>query len=248
MRTTEQLVKLARKISESAERLPGADFVQREYEVVEDAMLQTLHRRLRRAVSREPQSGGLLEGPKSNGNDEKTVDGSDLFAEPIQPRSPAQRLQFIMQDAMEQTKEESIRSWANRVLDHLVADEVRILSALSDDSDHAVINVSGSQTLTGQREVLLSGISSVSKPARVKVRALMPVYLSNLKSLGLVEFGANNVEFELEYQVLEADSDVMEVMAVAQKAGYFRVRCDRKTLRTSQAGSLFWEVCNAKEL
>lgn len=248
MRTTEQLVKLARKISESAERLPGADFVQREYEVVEDAMLQTLHRRLRRAVAREPQASGLLGAPESKNYDEKAVAGNDRCSDPIQLRSPAQRLQFMMRDAMEQSKDESIRSWANRVLDHLVADEVRILSALSDGSDHAVINVSGSQTLTGQREVLLSGISSVSKPARVKVRALMPVYLSNLNSLGLVEFGVNNSEFELEYQVLEADSDVIERLSVAQKAGYFRLRCDRKTLRLSRAGSLFWDICNAEEL
>lgn len=247
MRTTEQLVKLARKISETAERLPGADFVQREYEVVEDAMLQSLHRRLRRAVTREPQFGGLLGAPEITGDNEKTVDGSDLCAEPLQPRSPAQRLRFMMQDAMEQTKDESIRSWANRVLDHLVADEVRILSALSDGSDHAVISVSGSQTLAGQREVLLSGISSVSKPARVKVRALMPVYLSNLHALGLVDYGANNSEFEFDYQILEAESDVMDVMGAAQKAGYFRLRCDRRTIRASRAGSLFWSICNVEE-
>ncbi|POP51365.1 Abi-alpha family protein [Zhongshania marina] len=247
MRTTEQLVKLARKISESAERLPGADFVQREYEVVEDAMLQTLHRRLRRAVSREPQNSGLLGGPDSAASNEKTVAGSDRCSDPIQPRSPAQRLQFMMQDAMEQSKEESVRSWANRVLDHIVADEVRILSALSDGSGHAVISVSGSQTLTGQREILLSGISSVVKPARVKVRDLMPVYLSNLNALGLIEFGAINSEFELDYQVLEANSDVMEALGVAQKAGYFRLRCDRKTLKLSRAGNLFWDICNVED-
>lgn len=236
MRTTEQLVKLARQLSTTAERLPGVGLMQKEYEIIEDAVLQSVHQRMRRAISRAPNGTPALEAPQDDSGNIVFEDHSGL--------SPSQRLQSIMDEALEQTMEQAVSAWAHRTLDQLLPDEVRVLSALSSGDSHALIGVSASRSITGSREVLLSNISSVGKAARVKVRDLVPAYIARLKALGLAESRGPNASLELDYQVLESDSDVLRAISEAQAGNYSRIRVERATLRISPTGQRFWAMCS----
>lgn len=237
MRTTEQLVKLARQLSSTAERLPGASLVQKEYEIIEDAVLQSVHHRMRRAISRSPEDAPALAPPKNNTNNVVFEDHSGL--------SPSQRLQSIMDEALEQSMEQAVVAWAHRTLDQLLPDEVRVLSALSSGDAHATIGVSATRSIAGSREVLLCNISSVGKSARVKVRDLVPAYVARLKALGLAETRGANTSLELEYQILESDTQVLRAISEAQTENYSRIRVDRGTLRISPTGQRLWEICSA---
>ena len=235
MRTTEHLVKLARQLSTTAERLPGAGLVQKEYEIIEDALLQSMHQRMKRAVSRSAESPVALPPPANSDN----ID----IAEGRVGLSPGQRLQSIMAEALEQTTEQALSDWAHRILDQLLPDEARLLSAFSSGDSYAVIGVSASRSITGPREILLSNISSVGKAAQVKAREPLPSYIARLKTLGLIERRGPSNSLELDYQILESDTRVQQALNEAQAGNYSRIRTERGTIKLSATGNKLWQIC-----
>ena len=60
--------------------------------------------------------------------------------------------------------------------------------------------------------LVASGLTMIGPRAGVRYGAEVPAYLNNLFRLGLVWFSSEQVEDPMDYQVLEAQPDVLEAM------------------------------------
>ncbi len=74
---------------------------------------------------------------------------------------------------------------------------------------------------------------------------MVPAKGGGSKGLGRAENRGGNTSRELEYQILESDTQVLRAISEAQAENYSRIRVDRGTLRISPTGQRLWEICSA---
>ncbi|MGH3349746.1 MAG: Abi-alpha family protein [Nocardioides sp.] len=110
-----------------------------------------------------------------------------------------------------------------RILDELAPDEARMLLYLLKAGPQPSVDVrtGGPSGLVGSTMIspglnMIAGRSGVRYPERV------PAYLNNLFRLGLVWFSKEPLSDPLEYQVLEAQPDVLEAMRTVKFAKIVR--------------------------
>ena len=240
MSQAERLIKLAGNMRKIGQKLPGAKYVQDEYEVLESAVLGELRDRMVRANTQRQPRLASQQGTENHGSADAQFEIlGNRFSE-----SPAERLQAMLNDAMEQDIEEARREWAHRMLDQLTSDEVRLLGALSDGSKHPMVHVGASASMTGSREIVRGYFSSVGKNARLKVRELVPIYVRHLIALGLAEQHGEEGSMEVDYQILEVENGVMHSIEAAKQSNMHRIKPIRHTLMISELGKQFWNLCN----
>jgi len=129
-----------------------------------------------------------------------------------------------------------------RIIDQLAPDEARILKLLINEGPQGIVYVNKAAPFgIGAREVARR-LSMIGHEAGCLHVGLVPAYLDNLVSHGLVAIRRDALEDELPYQVIEAQPEVVEAL---QSAGgtIFRGQITRRSVHLTDFGRTFCQVC-----
>jgi len=100
-----------------------------------------------------------------------------------------------------------------RILDDLAPDEARILLLLARGGPQPSVDVrTGGPVGMVSSQLIAPGLNMLGARAGVRYLDRVPAYLNNLDRLGLVWLSHESVTDPMEYQVLEAQPDVLEAM------------------------------------
>lgn len=100
-----------------------------------------------------------------------------------------------------------------RILDELAPDEARILLLLLRGGPQPSVDVrTGGPVGMLSSSLVAGGMNMIGPRAGVRHLEEVPAYLNNLNRLGLVWFSREQLEDPLEYQVVEAQPDVLSAM------------------------------------
>lgn len=153
------------------------------------------------------------------------------------------KMHGLLDRAIEQSTAASRQELFHKILDQIVPDEARIISALSDGSASPLLHVYA-RTLAGLvGEVALENMSLIGKTANLALPHLTPMYVSHLLSLGLVESGAEDPAMKDEYEILAADPAVLRAIKNASR-GPIPARMEKFTLRLSGLGLELWAAAS----
>lgn len=149
------------------------------------------------------------------------------------------KMHGLLERAIGQNTAASRQELFHKVLDQMVPDEARIISALSDGSASPLLNVYARTRAGLVGEVVLENMSLVGKTANLTLPDLTPMYVSHLLSLGLVESGPEDAALKDEYEILAADIAVLEALKKAGR-GPIPAHVEKYTLRLSGLGIELW--------
>jgi len=100
-----------------------------------------------------------------------------------------------------------------RILEELAPDEARILLLLLRGGPQPSVDVrTGGPVGMVSSSLIVGGLTMIGPRAGVRYLDEVPAYLNNLFRLGLIWFSREQLEDPLEYQVVEAQPDVLEAM------------------------------------
>lgn len=101
----------------------------------------------------------------------------------------------------------------DRILDELAPDEARILVMLLKNGPQPSVDIrTGGPIGMVSSQLVAPGLNMVGARAGLRYLEQVPSYLNNLFRLGLVWFSREALRDHLEYQVLEAQPDVLEAL------------------------------------
>lgn len=123
----------------------------------------------------------------------------------------------------------------------MVADEARIISALSDGSSSPLVTVHDWVRRAAPGRAVLENASLIGRTANVALPAMVPTYVSHLLSLGLVEIGPEDPDLKDDYEVLLAETAVLDAIKRASR-GPLVAKVDKFTLSLSGLGKSLWEA------
>lgn len=104
-----------------------------------------------------------------------------------------------------------------RILDQLAPDEGRVLLLLLVEGPQPSVDVrTGGPVGAMASQLIAPGLSMIGAHAGCRYLDEVPAYLNNLNRLGMVWFSREQVDDPLEYQVLEAQPDVLAAMGTAR--------------------------------
>jgi hypothetical protein len=126
-----------------------------------------------------------------------------------------------------------------RIIDDMAPDEARILLLLLRGGPQPSVDVrTGGPTSLLSSSLIASGMSMIGPRAGVRHLDAVPAYLNNLFRLGLIWFSSEQVENPLEYQVVEAQPDVLAAMHSVRSA-----RLVRRSIHLTPFGVNFCTAC-----
>jgi hypothetical protein len=137
------------------------------------------------------------------------------------------------------TYEEEAHPAYARILDDLAPDEARILRFLRANGAQPAVDVRAAKVPLISSELVAPGLSMIGAGAGVRYMERVPAYLNNLYRLGLIWFSREPLENPLDYQVLEAQPDVLE----ARRAAGRGAKTVRRQILLTPFGLDFCRVC-----
>lgn len=157
------------------------------------------------------------------------------------PRALDAKMQGLLSRALEQSTASGQDELFHRILDQIVPDEARIISALSDGSASPLVSVHALTRAGLLGEALIDNASLVGRTANVALPRLTPTYVGHLIALGLAEIAPEDDDLKDEYQILLADTDVLRAIRSGSR-GPVPARVERRTLRLSALGHALWDA------
>ena len=163
---------------------------------------------------------------------------------PSAPETPepdmlGSKMRELLDRALDHSTRSSQVELFNHILDQLVADEARIISALSDGSSSPLVNVHDWIRRPVPGRAVLENASLIGRTANVALPEMVPTYVSHLLSLGLVEIGPEDPDLKDDYEVLMAESAVLNAIKNASR-GPLAAKVDKFTLTLSGLGLALW--------
>ena len=126
-----------------------------------------------------------------------------------------------------------------RIIEDLAPDEARILVHMLRAGPQPAVDVrTGGPIGMVSSSLVASGLTMIGPRAGVRYGDEVPAYLNNLFRLGLVWFSSEQVEDPLDYQVLEAQPDVLDAMHSVRFA-----KLVRRSIHLTPFGINFCETC-----
>ena len=122
-----------------------------------------------------------------------------------------------------------------RILDELAPDEARILMLLLRGGPQPSVDVRSGMVSSS---LVAAGLNMIGPRAGVRYLDEVPAYLNNLFRLGLIWFSQEQLDDPLEYQVVEAQPDVLEAM---HKSRFPKVV--RRSIHLTPFGLNFCKTC-----
>jgi hypothetical protein len=196
------------------DRVPAAAWVADRMDDVERVLLVALRERL-----------DELQQPKADGP-----------TDPAAAPTVAEHVRRLLATAEVQTPAEARSAAMLRTALELLPDEARILAHLADGSAQPVIKAH----VGGQHVV--RNHSSVGRAARVHSQDLTPSYVTHLLDLGLVELVPHEGDDLMEFELLEAETAVREVLGPYDHRKLVKPRVTRQLVRLSADGRAFCAI------
>lgn len=153
--------------------------------------------------------------------------------------SLSSKMRGLLDRALDHSTRSSQVELFHHILDQLVADEARIIGALSDGSASPLVNVHDWTRRRVPGRAVLENASLIGRSANVALPAMVPAYVSHLLSLGLLEIGPEDPDLKDDYEVLMAETSVLQAIKNASR-GPLGAKVDKYTLRLSGLGQSFW--------
>jgi hypothetical protein len=161
-------------------------------------------------------------------------------------RSPTDSLHTklgrLLDRALDQSTTGSQQELYHRLLDQLVADEARIVGALSEGASSPLVNVHS----RSRNQVVLQNACLIGRTANVALPHMVPQYVDHLLSLGLVETGPEDPSRKADYEVLMAEPMVLKALKSASR-GPLIARTEKLSLRLSGLGKGLWAAAVAHD-
>lgn len=178
------------------------------------------------------------------------LEALDTAPRPLQPAAPDPtgsdslhtKLGRLLDRALDQSTSGSQQELYHRLLDQLVADEARIIGALSDGASSPLVNVHS----RSRNQVVLQNACLVGRTANVALPNMVPQYVDHLLSLGLVETGPEDPSRKADYEVLMAEPMVLKAIKSASR-GPLIARTEKLSLRLSGLGKGLWAAAVAHD-
>jgi len=156
------------------------------------------------------------------------------------------KLDQLLSRALSQSTSSGQEELFHRILDQIVPDEARMISALSDGSSSPLVSVHALTRAGLLGEALIENASLVGRTANVALPSMTPTYVGHLIALGLFEVGPEDEGLKDDYQILLADSDVLKAIRHGSR-GPLPARVERRTVRLSSLGQSLWRAAMGDE-
>jgi hypothetical protein len=163
-------------------------------------------------------------------------------AAPASTDSLHTKLGRLLDRALDQSTSGSQQELYHRLLDQLVADEARIVGALSEGMSSPLVNVHS----RSRNQVVLQNACLIGRTANVALPHMVPQYVDHLLSLGLVETGPEDPSRKADYEVLMAEPMVLKAIKSASR-GPLIARTEKLSLRLSALGQGLWAAAVAND-
>jgi hypothetical protein len=170
---------------------------------------------------------------------------AQVIPDPVEPimteREPSlrERGEQLLERSRDVWRDEEPHPAYVRILDDLAPDEARILVHMLREGPQPAVDVrSGGPVGLVSSTLVASGLTMIGARAGVRYGDEVPAYLNNLFRLGLVWFSSEQVEDPRDYQVLEAQPDVLEAMHAVRFP-----RLVRRSIHLTPFGTNFCRTC-----
>lgn len=217
-----------------AKRVPGVGVAERGLQELERGALNELRKRIEHAAEPDAPTLRLAQAPVPGGAPVITQHGD---FEPLRA-TMAELLQRALGQSTAQAREELYAS----ILRQLSPDEARVLAALSDGSQYALIDVAERAGVGGVGRYLLRNMSSIGTEGGLTLPEHVPYYVGRLVALGLAERGDESAKLGDQYDILLTDATVRTALESAKRA-----KVIRQTLQITAFGKVFWRACDPSE-
>ena len=169
----------------------------------------------------------------------------DDDVEPVEQQSDSLngKLSQLLSRALDQNTRGSQAELYHHLLDQLVADEARILGGLSDGSSSPLVNV---YSWRAQGKPVLENASLIGRMANVALPKMTPKYVTHLLALGLVQTGPEDSLLKTEYEVLMAETMVLDAIKAGSK-GPLPAKTEKLSLSLSELGHALWAAAIVQE-
>ena len=235
---TAALGAVTREIRRAARAIPGVALIEAQASAGERLVRREIKRRVDEFDPRKPTSEPyrpMLVAPP---------DGSNPRPEVAAP-SVEEKMTALLTRSVHESPSESRRTLHEVLVDELVPDEARILSALSDGSSYPLVHIAAPGVGSYQR-LVLENASSVGRAAGVALPDRVHLYVSHLRRLGLVEAGPEDHSLKDEYDILLTEPNLRATIAATGK-GPRGARIIRRTVRMSDLGRELWEAAQSPQ-
>lgn len=183
---------------------------------------------------------GLNELEPEEGDDD-VISAGDTSKPADSDDSLNSKMSQLLNRALDQNTAGSQTELYHHLLDQLVADEARIVGALSDGSVSPLVNV-----FDRTRKAVLENAALVGRTANVALPQMTPQYVGHLLALRLVEIGPEDSALKTEYEVLMAETIVLNAIKAASK-GPLPAKVEKLTLTLSPLGRSLWAAATAED-
>lgn len=157
-----------------------------------------------------PLPKALLDGSMAIG---AVIMPNELEVEVASEKSLRERGEELLQRSRDVWSEDEQHPAYARILDDMAPDEARILLLLLRGGPQPSVDVrTGGPVGMVSSSLVAGGLNMIGPRAGCRYLDEVPAYLNNLNRLGLIWFSREQLEDPLEYQVVEAQPDVLEAM------------------------------------
>lgn len=132
-----------------------------------------------------------------------------------------------------------------RILRSMVPDEARILAALADGSRYPLMHIETRGA--GAARTVLANASTVGRVAGVHLNSAVPVYVTHMLDLGLVEEGPGDDTLTDQYALLSSEDYARRAESEGQDSNRLGTKTIRRTLQISPLGAELWAACRPAE-
>jgi len=161
------------------------------------------------ALTRAGESLGATPD-RSGATASPTVDGQVLAN---RPQTLRERGNELLEKSRDVWSQDDRHPAFDRILDELAPDEARILVMLLRNGPQPSVDIrTGGPIGMVSSQLVAPGLNMVGPRAGLRYLEQVPSYLNNLFRLGLVWFSREAVHDHMEYQVLEAQPDVLAAL------------------------------------
>lgn len=161
-----------------------------------------------------------------------------IHPRPVTREALEERGEQLLRESAEIGLDESIHPSFPVVLDQLATDEARILRLLSTEGPQGVVDVYARKFIPFTLKPIARDQTMLGADAGCRTKARTPLYVQNLRRLGLVEIRDEPVENLKRYQVLEAQPHVE-----AARDSVKRPKTKYKRIQLTDFGVEFCDLC-----
>lgn len=222
--------RVIRQMRQAMARAPGGHFVLDQARAMEDVWLEHVRARLG-----DLNGHPYLPASLADGDEQGESRDASLVA----------RFSSLADQSLNQTPDSARSRVYGRIINQLVPDEARILTAVSDGSEIAISHlVARGGRFKNSEHRVMAFLSRVGNESGVMLADAVPHYLAHLFALGLLEGGPEDSQQTAKYEAIENGTEVRSACEKMRKETRMRPVFVRETAHLSAFGKAFWAACS----